>query len=177
MEHERRLYVLIIAVGVLALVLSTCFGAFAGGVVGFWAARKVGSDITDEYRRAFEEQWERIQREEPWLGPPERLPSMPDTGGAMITEVIEGGPAARADVRPGDVIIVVDGVRIDEEITLSKVIGRYQPGDRVELVLWRGGRELTAMVRLTEHPEKQGIAYLGVYYQMLPARIRPPTTD
>ncbi|KPL25124.1 MAG: hypothetical protein AMJ93_00875 [Anaerolineae bacterium SM23_84] len=177
MEHEKRLYVVVIAVGVLALVLSTCLGAFAGGMVGFWAARKVGSDITDEYRRAFEEQWERIQREELWLGPPERLPSMPDTGGAMVTEVVEGGPAARADVRPGDVIIAVDGVRIDEETTLSEVIGRYQPGDRVELVLWRGGRELAAMVGLTEHPDKQGAAYLGVYYQMLPARIRPPTTD
>ena len=171
MEQDRRLYVVIIAAGVLAILFATCFGAFAGGIVGYWAGRKASRDITEEYLRPFRE-WERqpFQPEEP-------QPFLPEVGGALVTQVVEGGPADRAGIQPGDLILAVDGVRIDEEDTLISVIRRHRPGDRIAITLWSRGRERTVTVRLGEHPEEKEAAYLGVYYEMLPMRMERPRTD
>jgi len=178
MEQEKRLYVVIIAVGVLAVLLSTCFGAFAGGAVGYWAGRKASREITVGYLRRFRE-WRRqlIEPEEPWPLLPGPSPFIPEAEGALVTEVVEGSPADRASIQPGDLIIAVDGVRIDEEDTLKKVIRRHRPGDRVEITLWSRGRERTVTVKLGEHPEDKEAAYLGVYYEMRPIRLKHPGID
>jgi membrane-associated protease RseP (regulator of RpoE activity) len=178
MEQDKRLYVVIIAVGVLAILLSTCFGAFAGGIAGYWAGRKVSRSVTEQYLPSLEE-WrrERIEPEEPSPFPPERFPFMPEVGGALVTQVVEGSPADRAGIQPGDLILAVDGVRMEEEDTLIRVIRRHRPGDRVEITLWSRGRERTITVRLGEHPEEKQAAYLGVYYQMLPMGMEGPGTD
>jgi membrane-associated protease RseP (regulator of RpoE activity) len=178
MEQDKRLYVVIIAVGALAILLSTCFGAFAGGFAGYWAGRKVSRQVTEEYLPSLEE-WRRepSEPEEPSPFPPERFPFMPEVRGALVTEVVEGSPADRAGIQPGDLILAVDGVRLEDEDTLIRVIRRHRPGDRAEITLWSRGRERTISVRLGEHPEEKQAAYLGVYYQMLPMGMELPGTD
>jgi membrane-associated protease RseP (regulator of RpoE activity) len=178
MEQDKRLYVVITAVGVLAILISTCFGAFAGGMAGYWAGRKVSRQVTEEYLRPFQE-WRRepIEPQEPSPFPPERFPFGPEVGGALVTEVVEASPADRAGIQPGDLILAVDGVRLEEEDTLIRVIRRHRPGDRTEITLWSTGRERTISVRLGEHPDDKEAAYLGVYYQMLPMGMEGPGTD
>jgi len=171
MEQNKRLHIVIVivAVGLLAILLSTCLGAFAGGVVGYCAGRKAASTRITE--QPFPE-W----RRQPIL-PEERRPLMPRPGGALVTEVVGDSPADQAGIQPGDLIITVDNVRVDEENTLERLIRKYQPGDRVTLALWSRGQERAVKVRLAEHPEDRRVAYLGVYYQAFPMRMEPPSPD
>jgi PDZ domain-containing protein len=69
--------------------------------------------------------------------------------------------------------MAIDNVRIDEQNTLRQLISRRAPGDRVMIVLWRQGSERQVTVRLGENPDQEGIAYLGVFYEMLPVRPQP----
>jgi putative serine protease PepD len=80
-----------------------------------------------------------------------------DGGGAKVLEVSEevpdpvvpGGPADRAGIRPGDVILRVDGQRIESSEHLIVTLRSRQVGDEVELLV-RGtdGRERTVSVVL-----------------------------
>ncbi|MFD3332521.1 trypsin-like peptidase domain-containing protein [Streptomyces sp. NPDC058700] len=66
-------------------------------------------------------------------------------GSASVTP---GGPAARAGLRPGDVITKVDGQRVHNGEELIVKIRAHRPGDRLELTLTRGGEELTKTLTL-----------------------------
>ena len=177
-QDKQRLYVVIVAVGVLAISVSACFGAFAGGIVGYFGGRKASEQIAEHYLRLFRE-WEGRESgpKEPGPLPPEPAPLLPMAAGALVTKVVDGSPADLAGIQPGDSILAVDGVRIEEENTLKMVIGGRRPGDKVEITLWSGIRERTVTVRLAEHPEEKKAAYLGVYYQMLSRGTQRPGTD
>ncbi|QGV78727.1 S1C family serine protease [Streptomyces ficellus] len=66
-------------------------------------------------------------------------------GGASVTP---GGPAAKAGVRPGDVITRVDGQRVHSGEELIVKIRAHRPGDRLRLTLERGGKEQTRTLTL-----------------------------
>ncbi|MFC8916425.1 trypsin-like peptidase domain-containing protein [Streptomyces sp. NPDC057116] len=62
--------------------------------------------------------------------------------------VIPGGPAAKAGIRPGDVITKVDGQRVHSGEELIVKIRAHRPGDRLELTLERAGKEQTKTLTL-----------------------------
>ncbi|MEU9997698.1 trypsin-like peptidase domain-containing protein [Streptomyces sp. NPDC050848] len=66
-------------------------------------------------------------------------------GSASITP---GGPAAKAGIRPGDVITKVDGQRVHSGEELIVKIRAHRPGDQLELTLKRGGKEQTKTLTL-----------------------------
>ncbi|MEU0400943.1 trypsin-like peptidase domain-containing protein [Streptomyces sp. NPDC006197] len=66
-------------------------------------------------------------------------------GSASVTA---GGPAAKAGLRPGDVITKVDGQRVHSGEELIVKIRAHRPGDRLELTLSRDGKELTKTLTL-----------------------------
>ncbi|MGW4702066.1 trypsin-like peptidase domain-containing protein [Streptomyces sp. NPDC004285] len=66
-------------------------------------------------------------------------------GSASVTA---GGPAAKAGLRPGDVITKVDGQRVHNGEELIVKIRAHRPGDRLELTLTRNGKELTKTLTL-----------------------------
>lgn len=70
--------------------------------------------------------------------------------GVQIADVLRGGPADRAGLRPGDVLVVLDGTPLDSATTLTSVLDRHYPGDVVDLT-WvdGGGAERTAKATLT----------------------------
>ncbi|MEU6809609.1 trypsin-like peptidase domain-containing protein [Streptomyces sp. NPDC046831] len=76
--------------------------------------------------------------------------------GAKITEqgvggaspVDAGGPAAKAGLKPGDVIIKLDDRVIDSGPTLIGEIWTHQPGDKVTITYERGGKEHTTELTL-----------------------------
>ncbi|AMW11506.1 protease [Streptomyces qaidamensis] len=67
-------------------------------------------------------------------------------GGAAPVE--PGGPAAKAGLKPGDVIIKLDDRVIDSGPTLIGEIWTHQPGDKVTITYERGGKQRTAEVTL-----------------------------
>jgi S1-C subfamily serine protease len=84
--------------------------------------------------------------------------------GAFIQRVLTDSPAAEADLRLGDIITAIDGESVHSARALSVDIAERDPGDRVKLSVVRSGESevLELAVTLGEHPEDEGVAYLGV---------------
>lgn len=64
------------------------------------------------------------------------------------SSVTAGGPGAKAGIRPGDVITEVDGRRVHSGEELIVKIRSHRPGDRLELTLTRGGKDLSMTLTL-----------------------------
>jgi S1-C subfamily serine protease len=75
------------------------------------------------------------------------------TAGAVVAGVLPGTPATKAGLKAGDVITSLDGQRVDSASTLTSLVGRHQPGDRVQ-VIWvdTSGTRHTATVTLATGP-------------------------
>ncbi|MFE5794042.1 S1C family serine protease [Streptomyces sp. NPDC056503] len=71
-----------------------------------------------------------------------------DKGKDGSPAVTPDGPAAKAGLRPGDVITKVDGQRVHNGEELIVKIRAHRPGDALALTLTRDGRELTRTVTL-----------------------------
>jgi hypothetical protein len=79
---------------------------------------------------------------------------MPDYGdesknGMKLSEVREGGPAAKAGIKGGDSIIKIGGKPVGTIYDYMESLARYKPGDKVEVVVRRGDKEVTLQVDLT----------------------------
>ncbi|MGH7192504.1 MAG: S1C family serine protease, partial [Candidatus Saccharimonadales bacterium] len=66
--------------------------------------------------------------------------------------VISGSPAAKAGLKEGDVITALDGTDINQTHSLTGLIDQHQPGDRIDLTVLRGGRDLHVAVTLGNAP-------------------------
>jgi serine protease Do len=74
------------------------------------------------------------------------------TGGVKIESVKPGGPADRAGLRAGDIIMAVNQTRIDDPNTLRNLIASTPPGKEVTITAVRNGRERQTRVRVAELP-------------------------
>ena len=68
--------------------------------------------------------------------------------GVYVAEVVEGSAAEEAGIEAGDVILSVDGVATLRSSELLEQLGRHRPGDEVELLVERDGRERNYNVTL-----------------------------
>jgi Do/DeqQ family serine protease len=73
-----------------------------------------------------------------------------DAKGVIITEVTPGGPAEKAGVQHGDVILKVNGKEIDSRDELRLTIAEMPPGSRVAIDLSRDGKPLGLNVTLSQ---------------------------
>jgi serine protease Do/serine protease DegQ len=73
-----------------------------------------------------------------------------DTNGALVSEVVEGSPAAKAGIRPGDVITSVNGDAVRTNSELQNAIGLLRVGSKVEVGIVRDGRPRTVTAVITE---------------------------
>lgn len=76
--------------------------------------------------------------------------------GALITQVVPGGPADNVKLHPGDIITRVDGREIMRSSALPMAIGVIEPGDKATLELIREGKRQTVSVEVGELPDEQG---------------------
>ena len=78
--------------------------------------------------------------------------------GAAVSSIEKGGPADKAGVEPGDVILKFDGKPVLSSIDLPRIVGMTKPGARVTIQVWRKGatRDLSAVVG--EIPEEKSLA-------------------
>ena len=75
-------------------------------------------------------------------------------GGAVVRQATDGGPAARAGVRTGDVIVAVAGDRIQTPDDVAAAIQDRKPGEAVELQVRRDGQLKTLDVKLAARPQQ-----------------------
>jgi S1-C subfamily serine protease len=97
--------------------------------------------------------------------------------GALIQEVLEGGPADLAGLPAGALLQAVDNQELVEPQDLSSIIADHQPGDVVTLTYFdpQTGESKAIEVTLGENPDNPGSAWLGVRYAFLNIQIDPPS--
>jgi serine protease Do len=77
------------------------------------------------------------------------------TDGALVADVTEGGPAAKADMRRGDIIVSFDGKPVKEVDQLPRMVAATEVGKKVKVGFVREGRLLQAEVTLGETDEEK----------------------
>jgi serine protease Do len=78
-----------------------------------------------------------------------------DTHGVLVKQVVSDGPADKAGIEPGDVIVEWNGQKVDSDTTLRLMIARTEVDSEVECVIVRGGERETKKVRIAEMPMRQ----------------------
>ena len=73
--------------------------------------------------------------------------------GAMVASVTDDGPAAKAQIHGGDVILKFNGMDVKEMRTLPRVVAETEIGKQVPVVLWRDGKEVTLQASIAELPD------------------------
>ncbi len=95
-----------------------------------------------------------------WMGI-EMQPLTPDVAtslgasgqqGVLVAGVMRGGPAARAGIRPGDIIVAIDRKPAREAATLLNQVAGLSPGSVVQVDLLRAGKTLVANVEIGRRP-------------------------
>lgn len=73
-----------------------------------------------------------------------------DTSGLKVERVRPNSPAANAGWEDGDKILTAGGTRITSVAQFLKIVGRYKPGDRVNVTLQRGSRIIQTTIVMGE---------------------------
>jgi len=68
--------------------------------------------------------------------------------GAYVAYVVKGSAAQQAGIRTGDVILQIDGAKIQSANDLRVAIGKTRPGDKIAVVILRNGERITLQVEL-----------------------------
>jgi len=80
---------------------------------------------------------------------------LPRPSGALVAQVDEGGPAERADLRPGDVVLKMNGAIIEHVDALGYRLATQEIGSTVAFTILRQGRERNVRLTLIRAPEGQ----------------------
>nr|WP_295768257.1 Do family serine endopeptidase [Rhodoferax sp.] len=78
---------------------------------------------------------------------------LPKPTGALVSELVKGGAADKAGMDIGDVVLAANGQVVDQAGVFSIVVGLAQPGDKLNLTVWRRGKELPMQVTMEDATE------------------------
>lgn len=92
--------------------------------------------------------------------------------GALVASVVPDGPAARAGIQQGDVILTFNGERIEDSRDLTQRVGATAIGNASRVEVLRQGQRRTLNLRLAERPSEQTLASTQTPQNQTPAE--PP---
>ncbi|MDP9862213.1 MULTISPECIES: S1C family serine protease [Streptosporangium] len=73
-----------------------------------------------------------------------------DAGGALVSQVVEDSPAARAGIKQGDLITKINETVVEDGTTVVGAVRGFKPGQKVTVTYVRDGQTQTATVTLVE---------------------------
>ncbi len=76
-----------------------------------------------------------------------------DATGAMVAGVNDDGPADKAKIHNGDIILKFNNQDVKEMRSLPRIVADSEVGKSVPVVLWRDGKEVTVQATLAEKPD------------------------
>ena len=88
--------------------------------------------------------------------------------GALVNSVEKGGPADKAGIEQGDIIVKADGRNVSSSAELPRIITAVKPGSRIVLQVWHKGAIKDVNVTVAELKEDEGAR---------PVRRPPPGKD
>ena len=138
--------------------INTAIYSPSGGSIG------IGFSIPSDEARNVVEQLEKYGRpRRGWLGvriqqvTPDIAESLglhePD--GALVAGVNGGGPADKAHIQNGDIILSFNGQKLKEMKTLPRVVAETSIDKQVPVELWRAGKKQIVQVTVAEMPDDQ----------------------
>ena len=135
------------------IAVNTAIVSPTGGSVGIGFA--VPSEIATRIVAALRDKG-RIDRG--WLGvsvqdAAEQL--VPRGAGVTIANIERSGPAAKAGLRPGDIVVAVNGSQVESAQMLIKAVAAAAPGSAVRLTVRRAGKSLDVPVTVGLRPAEQ----------------------
>ena len=77
-----------------------------------------------------------------------------DSGGAMVAGVNDGGPADKAKIRNGDIILKFNNQDVKEMHNLPRIVAETPIGEDVPVTVWRDGKETTVQAKVGELPDE-----------------------
>jgi serine protease Do len=80
---------------------------------------------------------------------------LPKPAGALVASVEKGSPAAKAGLEPGDVILGIDGKRIESSGELPAAVASKLPGESARLQVWRKGQTRDIDVKVGSFGEEK----------------------
>jgi len=87
--------------------------------------------------------------------------NLEDTHGALVADVMSDGPAAKAGLQRGDVIVGFHGHKVQDSTELPRLVAAIAPGTKVQVDVLRSGKKMTIPVTLgTLSEEKEAAAKL-----------------
>jgi serine protease Do len=78
---------------------------------------------------------------------------LPKASGALVNSVEKGGPADKAGIEQGDIIVKADGRNVNSSAELPRIITAIKPGTRVVVQVWRKGAMKDVNVTVAELKE------------------------
>jgi serine protease Do len=84
-----------------------------------------------------------------------------EESGVGIVEVYPDLPAAKAGLKPYDIIVEIGGEKIDGNVALQRVVTRLKPGDKINFKVYRGGQTRNLSVTVGEWPTEKELATLS----------------
>lgn len=75
--------------------------------------------------------------------------------GALVASVSDNSPAAKAKIQPRDVIIKFNNREVPDMRRLPRIVAETEIGKSVDVVVWRGGKEVTTKVAVGELDEEK----------------------
>ncbi|MBV8400725.1 MAG: DegQ family serine endoprotease [Acetobacteraceae bacterium] len=81
-----------------------------------------------------------------------------EPGGAMVAGVNDGGPADKAKLRNGDIILKFNGQDVKEMRSLPRLVAETPIGQDVPVTIWRDGKQTTVQAKVGELPDDQQLA-------------------
>jgi serine protease Do len=87
--------------------------------------------------------------------------NLEDAHGALVSDVVADGPAAKAGLQRGDVIVAFQGHKVQDSTELPRMVAAIAPGTKVQVEVSRGGKKMTIPVTLgTLTDDKETVAKL-----------------
>ena len=78
-----------------------------------------------------------------------------DTKGVLVSDVIPDSPAAKAGLKPGDILLDFDGKKVEAPADLQRTVGLAQPGQDAKMKVWRDQSEKTIDIKIGEAPDEK----------------------
>jgi serine protease Do len=139
-------------IGINSAIISPSGGSIG---IGFAIPSGLAKPVIDDLRK-----YGKVRRG--WLGV--RIQSLDselaesmglaDQHGALVASVDDAGPAAKAGIRAGDVVLRFDGKDISEMRRLPRIVAETPLNKKVEVVLWRDGKKVEVNAVVGEMPEE-----------------------
>jgi serine protease DegQ len=83
--------------------------------------------------------------------------SLKNTEGALIAGVLKGGPADAGGIRPGDILLAVNGKKVSDSASLLNLIAELQPGEAAQLTVARKQQSLDLKIKVGRRPLQRAV--------------------